>query len=298
MANLTITDLLQSITATKISTANNTAVPTIIPYINGGQFNVNQNVTTVNPNWYGTVKGTVGAYGPTGPAAGVITYNGTGGGSGAADIWVNHMNKMQQDIFGEMAIPQYLLEPEPEVLVRYPITNSAFTHLHNMESVKKALVSGITASLTHLTEEMKHLDKVLFDGTEIVLGAELKQARFHKDIPGWTLRQDRPSWLEDGNTYDPWFRNISQHKAARYIPLHSPMLSVGVRPNQTNYIAVWTYGCTVGGIKVKLLLHEFIEVIYTNKQRRTKYLDSISPYSVKVDSKYDLANYAFSTAIY
>ncbi len=189
---------------------------------------------------------------------------------------------MNSALYGNPTAPIKPTAPVTQIQSVYPITNIAFTQMYDVE--KLLAVLNITIAYPHLEREIRELAETALGGGTEVFVAKLRRARHHKDAP---VTVDLPEWVVDGHTYDPWYRDISE-SSARYATLAERSYAAQVGANHTKHIMVWLFETTIEGIKIRVLIHDLLDMGYTNTVRSNRYEKAIHPFAVKTDTEYNL----------
>jgi len=180
------------------------------------------------------------------------------------------------------ATNQAVVDP---VLAEYPITNSVYHIVIHPEYIRNLI--GVAAMPNSVKEQLDEvLEKTFKPAARMVLATKLRQARYHKD--NIASYNDAPTWIMDGNTYDPWFRNITQLKSSRYKLVAQSAMEVKVMSNCVEKLFVWVYESTIDGNPVRLFIYDLLKIEYTNKKRTQKHCEKIAPYELYTEKEYDL----------
>ena len=182
----------------------------------------------------------------------------------------------------------FIIDPFPSVkyetasvLDKYPITNKAYTKIHYFDNTTNYNVNGYINS----RRDIWYKDKV-----EVFL-AELSNARYHKEnyISKPVAAMDLPSYLKDGDVYDPWYRNITEFKGEKYTHGEQHKLNESfLNAIGTQQCLIYQLNTTIDKVPVKILLYQNILCGFLNKKKIENHYNSIYPFSKKIGTNYNL----------
>lgn len=149
------------------------------------------------------------------------------------------------------------------VVDEYPITNHSWWEYGIGLTLKDQLLHDIIksdATVSRYLNEIKLMDADIFF-------ARLDNARLIRDNTKATA----------GNTYDPWWRNISYHRHNHYKAISlDKELSFHLGDNK--HIAIWGFHSSINKRPINLFLYHFFDIDNMDIQAKRDYLDSIHPY--------------------
>lgn len=166
------------------------------------------------------------------------------------------------------------------VLDKYPITNKVYTKILYYDNHPNYNVN----------EYMK-LWRDVWDKNRVeVFIAQLSSARYHKEnyISKPVEAINLPSYLQDGDVYDPWYRNITQFQGGRYTHGDHKICDESFHPNCTEQSVIYQYNTTIDKVPVKILLYQNFISDFLNKKKIENHYKVIDPFSKKVGNIYDL----------
>jgi len=91
---------------------------------------------------------------------------------------------------------------------------------------------------------------------------------------------------KDGHIYDPWNRSI--HTYSSKFRIQQERRQTKVLSDSCEEIIMWIVKTTVDKVPVIILLWENIKLRYVRKSQEVKFLMSISPKEIKLDTDYEL----------
>ena len=126
---------------------------------------------------------------------------------------------------------------------------------------------------------------------QLLLGTILSDATFGKymneirlmDADIFFARLDNARMIRDntkaiaGNTYDPWWRNISLHKHNHYKQI-GPDKEISFHLGNNNQLAVWGFHSSINKRPINLFLYHFFDMDNSEVVVKRNHLDAIHPY--------------------
>ena len=179
------------------------------------------------------------------------------------------------------------------ILQKYPITNDDYTLVATCQDIDQNIIPTVNSSLgsevaremnnEFLRKSMGEFYEKVFDGSPFVFMAQLRAARFHVSLDP---RGVKPSKLIDGNTYDPWYRNITKYKEEKYkLHLHR-IFNIADRSASITSLFIWVYDSSIDGVPIRLLIYDAFNVGPIDNKWTTGYLKTIEPHAECADTSY------------
>ena len=166
------------------------------------------------------------------------------------------------------------------VLDKYPITNKVHTKIFYYDNHPNYNV-----------KQYMNLWRDVWDKNRVeVFMAQLSSARSHKEnyISKPVEAIDLPSYLQDGDVYDPWYRNITQLKGGRYTHGDHKIYNESFAPNGIEQSVIYQYNTTIDKVPVKILLYQNFISGFLNKKIIENHYKVINPFNKKIGTNYDL----------
>ncbi len=153
------------------------------------------------------------------------------------------------------------------VVDEYPITNHSWWSYGISFMMKDQLLHDTINSDTTVGRYMKEISLMEAD----IFFARLDNAR---------LVRDNTKAIA-GNTYDPWWRNISYHKNNHYkATTIDTVISFHLGDNK--HLAIWGFYSSINKRPINLFLYHFFDIDNSEILEKRYYLDAVHPYMVRV----------------
>lgn len=205
----------------------------------------------------------------------------------------DYMNQQMKNILNPPPIPMHTSSnttapAQTALLTKYPITNNAYTLVTNY--------SHFPDEIIELHDNHAPINR--FIGTipfsnQFVFIARLENTRFKKEDISEKMNK---LGIHEGNTCDPWFRNISSCREKFIIRSLEPEDRewVGYREFQTKVLSnseeilsFWTLRTSIEKKPIYLILYTIMKLGYIPKIKRQSHIDLISPYNCNIAPNYD-----------
>lgn len=228
------------------------------------------------------------------------------------------LDQLTKDLNDQMGIPQTMLNPiyspylpscitasytssgaagsgtwktvplfDTTVLTEYPITNHAWWKFETKANMPDDNLVKTVMSSSLLNQ---CIDSIIYDRQQETFFAKLEDTR-----PKEQSVTDYGLVLNLGNTYDPWYRNITAHRSTHYKNIFIDNYGSGpvdiqcsVGANFENIILLWAYTSTIKKQPITLVLYTFVQFAYVNKRKRQDRIKFIEPYMASDAKNYDL----------
>lgn len=153
------------------------------------------------------------------------------------------------------------------VVDEYPITNHSWWSYGIGLTVRDQLLHDTIisdATVNRYLNEVRLLDVDIFF-------ARLENSR---------MTRDRKKALV-GNTYDPWWRNISSHKHNHYTQIGLDK-EVSFHLGNNKHLVVWGFHSSINKRPINLFLYHFFDMDNSDIVEKRAYLDLMHPYTIVV----------------
>lgn len=176
------------------------------------------------------------------------------------------------------------------VINKYPIKNGAWWKYSFQNKVYDPQLETAFQSIPSLVKYFHNIS---------MLNGEVFMARLENTRPKRTKEKTEvhPN-LYMGNTYDPWWRSISEHRSNHYTKI--PSLETGfdcdrefqvtVQSNSEEVLIFWGFNSSIDKTPIYLFLYTFAKFAYVDRLNRESHLNAIHPYFCSTLANYDLTN--------
>jgi hypothetical protein len=170
------------------------------------------------------------------------------------------------------------------ITIKWPIEFNAYTEIFQLEDLPPE-IGDLCFGHSMITRDF--FDLLLLDTPTFI--AKLNSVRAVESCAAEYLSPSgRKVTMALGNTYDPWFRDITSIGKSKYIEKSAKNYCIKSASDHSEVLYTWQYHSTIEKNPIVIVLYKIMKLQYVNTVKMRKHLDAIHPYKSYKSYDYDL----------